>query len=76
MTATNFDNGVCYPIDSIAKSYTMGDVLNHTGGMCGFKYQITNSDPNGYAHYMKVMKDNAQTVLAGSAMALAAVLSF
>jgi hypothetical protein len=43
--------------------------------MCGFKYQITNIGGNGSIGF-KVMKDSAATLLAGSALALAAVLAF
>ena len=71
----NFDDGVCYAINTVPEAYENGVVLNYTGGMCGFKYQVTNSNENGFSSRFKVMKDNASTLLAGSAMALAAILS-
>ena len=49
--------------------------MNYTKGMCGFKYQITNTNlewPNDF----QVLKDGAATLLASSAVALAAVLAF
>jgi hypothetical protein len=55
----HFDGGVCYPLDSVPTAYENGIVMNHTGGMCGFKYLVTNSDPNGFAQFIKVMKDNS-----------------
>lgn len=76
INANNFDDGVCYPIDSVPTQYDNGLVMNYTGGMCGFKYQITNSNTDGFAASFKVMKDSASTLLAGSALAIAAVLSF
>ena len=57
-------------------AYENGLVMNYTGGMCGFKYQVTNNNENGFSQDFKVMKDNAATLLAGSAMAMAAILSF
>ena len=72
----NFDDGVCYAINTVPDSYENGVVMNYTGGMCGFKYQITNANENGFASKFKVMKDSASTLLAGSAMAIAAILSF
>ena len=72
----NFDDGVCYAFSSVPESYENGLVMNHTGGMCGFKYQVTNSNENGFSSKFRVMKDSASTLLAGSAMAIAAILSF
>ena len=76
MTADSFSNGDCYAVKPEGDSYENGLVVNYTGGMCGFKYQVKNSNQSGFASSFKVMKDNATTLLAGSAMALAAVLSF
>lgn len=76
MTADSFSNGDCYAVKEEGDLYENGIVMNYTGGMCGFKYQIKNSNQQGFASAFKVMKDNATTLLAGSAMALAAVLSF
>jgi len=50
-------------------------VKNYTTGMCGYKYLITNVNGNGTLKFT-VMKDSAVTLLAGSALALAAVLAF
>ena len=76
ITGENFDDGVCFQIDSVPTSYENGLVMNYTSGMCGFKYQVDNANESGFVSYFKVMKDNATTLLAGSAMAIAAVLSF
>ena len=66
----------CYAISSVPTKYSNGDIMNYTGGMCGFKYQFDNSNANGFSSEVKVMKDSATTLLAGSALAIAAVLSF
>ena len=76
ITGADFDNGNCYEYDPVPTAYENGLVMNYTGGMCGFKYQVTNNNENGFPQQFKVMKDNAATLLAGSAMAMAAILSF
>ena len=76
IAGAQFEDGTCYQIDSVPTSYDNGLVMNYTGGMCGFKYQIDNGNENGFSSKFKVMKDNATTLLAGSAMAIAAILSF
>ena len=67
--------GNCYPISNTPTQYVNGKVMNHTGGMCGFKYQITNSSKD-WDNKFKVLKDGAATLLASSALAIAAVLAF
>jgi hypothetical protein len=68
-------NGGCYPIDSIPTQYTNGLVMNYTGGMCGFKYQVTNGNAD-FDNKFKVLKDSAATIMASSVVAIAAVLAF
>ena len=75
-TSTSINGkGKCHPSASQPTPYENGKVKNYTTGMCGFKYQITNIGGNGSIGF-KVMKDSAATLLAGSALALAAVLAF
>ena len=76
ITADQYEDGTCYAIDDVPKAYENGIVMNYTDGMCGFKYLVANNNPDGYQAYFKVMKDNAQTLLAGAAVALTAILSF
>lgn len=59
----------------MASAYDNGKVKNYTTGMCGFKYQVTNVGTSGPIGFV-VMKDSAVTLLAGSALALAAMLAF
>ena len=70
--------GKCKFIDPTGEQYKNGRIMNHTDGMCGFKYQVTNS--NKFATTggvpFKVLKDGAATILATSAVAIAAVLAF
>jgi len=49
--------------------------MNWTDGMCGFKYQIDNAN-EFFEVGFTVLKDGAATLLAGSAMAVAAALAF
>ena len=67
--------GKCHPTKVQPTSYENGKVKNYTTGMCGYKYLITNVNGNGTLKFT-VMKDSAVTLLAGSALALAAVLAF
>jgi len=69
------NEGKCHPIAEVPTQYTNGEVMNYTEGMCGFKYQITNGDED-YINKFTVLKDGAATLLAGSALALAALLAF
>ena len=48
--------------------------MNYTTGMCGFKYQITNSHPTVESEF-KVLKDGASSLLASTALAMAALLA-
>lgn len=36
------DNSLCYPDEAGSGSYKNGQVMNHTGGMCGTKFLVTN----------------------------------
>lgn len=80
VTGADFDNddenSACRLLEGseLAESYTKGDRINYTGGMCGFKFLIENS-ANG-PNPIKVLKDGAMTLMAGSALAVAAVLAF
>jgi hypothetical protein len=69
------DDGKCHPLNDTPKLYNKGDVMNYTEGMCGFKYQITNKDVD-WPNEFTVLKDGAASLIAGSALALAAVLAF
>lgn len=68
-------NAKCHPSLTMASAYDNGKVKNYTTGMCGFKYQVTNVGTSGPIGFV-VMKDSAVTLLAGSALALAAMLAF
>ena len=48
--------------------------MNYTDGMCGFKYQVTNSHPT-YESEFKVLKDGASSLLASTALAMAALVA-
>ena len=65
----------CYSVTDTAQQYENGLVMNYTGGMCGFKYQITNTNAD-YPNEFEVLKDGAATLFATSAIALAAALAF
>lgn len=68
---TEDGSGNCYPSVQVATMYKNGQVMNYTGGMCGFKYQVTNKNV-AYNNKFKVLKDSATTLFASSALALAA----
>jgi len=72
---TEDGSGACRPIESVPTQYENGLVMNYTGGMCGFKYQVTNADA-AFKNTFKVLKDGAATIMGASALALAAVLAF
>ena len=69
------EEGKCYAVSDVPTQYTNGLVMNYTKGMCGFKYQITNNNEE-YPNEFQVLKDSAATLLASSAVAIAAVLAF
>ena len=75
MSPTN-DNSGCYLIgDGLPEPYDNGSMLNLArSGMCGFKINVENTDigPNP----ITVLKDGAAHLMAGSVVALAAVLAF
>ena len=77
MTSDEFaEDGSCRPLSVIGTDYSNGVVMNYTSGMCGFKYQMINDKPALGSVKAKLMKDSATTLLASSALAIAAVLSF
>ena len=76
MTADEFeDDGACYPYSDVPEKYENGDVKNWTKGMCGFKFGISNTNPD-FDNKFTVLKDGASALFAGAAMALAATLAF
>ena len=80
MTAEEFkgiDDGTrCFAASDVPAVYKQGKVMNYVGGMCGYKYQITNDDKN-FANKFKVLKDNAVTLITSSAaLALTALYVF
>ena len=64
----------CLPGKDVATPYKSGKVMNYTGGMCGTKYQITNSDAD-YVQDFKVLKDAASRLTIGT-LALALPAAF
>ena len=48
--------------------------MNYTDGMCGFKYQVTNKHPTFESEF-KVLKDGASSLLASTALAMAALMA-
>ena len=77
ISGSNFTDGVCYPISEVPTVYEHGLVMNFTGGMCGFRYQVTNSneEDGGFTSKFKVMKDNAsRSLFVGSGVLSLAVL--
>jgi len=76
VNGADFESGEkCTQEDSIAASYEKGLVMNYTGGMCGYKFQISNADTY-YDNTFKVMKDGASNLLLGAAVAISAILAF
>ena len=73
MTSGKFDGNICYSLSSTPEAYENGLVMNYTGGMCGFKFQVTNNNENGFSSKFKVMKDGATQVTCYGATLLAAV---
>ena len=65
ISGSNFTDGVCYPISEVPTDYEHGLVMNQKEGMCGFRYQVTNSNEkeDGFTSNFKVMKDNASKSL-------------
>lgn len=68
-----FDGNICYPIEVTPEAYENGNVMNYTGGMCGFKFQVTNNNENGFYSKFKVMKDWATQVTCYGTTLIAAV---
>lgn len=76
VTGDDFSSsGRCTPSNDIPTGYSEGLYMNYTDGMCGFKYQLTNSD-TVYENKFQVLKDGASTLFAGAAFAITAVLAF
>lgn len=72
----NDETAVCYLIDPLPQPYENGMKLNKSRtGMCGFKINVENTDELG-SNPITILKDGAVQLMAGSALALAAVLAF
>ena len=67
--------GRCYQVEDVPEPYDKGQPMNHTSGMCGFKWQVTNGNAD-YPNDFKVMKDGAASLLAGAAALLVATMAF
>ena len=66
----------CFPGVATASVYKKGEVMNHVGGMCGYKFQLINANEN-FSNKFKILKDQAVTLLTGSAaLALTALYVF
>lgn len=78
LSADVFKDGTCYPYEDTPEVYENGAVMNFTGGMCGFKYQVDNLNEDGFSSKFKVMKDLAsQLTVVGTTLAAAVyTLSF